>query len=176
MNRRKNNNSKNQLHFSFEVSAEDIFALEGGSPEGLSDFDFRLRQAMKQLLDDTAKRKLDPLDRNEIAVRMSRKLGREIKKSHIDEWTAMATVTRRIHVDALRALCEVTGDLRPIHYFVESCGLKALTPDLALCAEWGAAEVIRRSLANKQRALGSELEDPTTINALAERLLKGGGA
>lgn len=166
--------AKNQLTFSFEVSPEDMFELKGGTNSALSDFDFRLRQSLKVCLETAAKRKLDPLDRQEIASRMTKLLGRDIKKSHLDEWTAMSMVSRRIHVDALRALCEVTADFGPIYYFVESCGLRALTPDLALCAEYGAAEVIRKSLANKQRNLGNELEQPAVINALAERLLSGG--
>lgn len=176
MSRKKQESGKDQLTFSFQVSAEDVFALEGGSQTALSDFEFRLRQVIKEALDDAGKRKHDPLDRFEIAARMSRMLGREISKSHIDQWTAMATVTRRIHVDSLRALCEVISDMRPIHLFVESCGLKALTPDLALCAEWGAAEVLRRSLANKQKTLGNELENPAVIDQLAQRLLSGGKA
>ncbi|MDX2094334.1 MAG: hypothetical protein SFW64_00080 [Alphaproteobacteria bacterium] len=166
--------AKNQLTFSFEVSVDDVFTLEGGSPAGLSDFDFHLRNTLKELLDDAARRPVNPLDREEIAARMTDKLGRRITKTHLDEWTAKATINRRIHVDALRGLCEVTGDMRPIHYFVESCGLRALTPDLARCAEWGASEVIRRNLANKQKSLGIELENPTVINALTNRLLNGG--
>lgn len=171
--RKDKGSGKNQLTFSFEVSAEDVFALEGGSQTELSDFERKLRYLLKEVLDDAAKRAIDPLDRFEVAARMSRKLGREISKTHIDQWVAMAMVSRRIHVDSLKALCEVIGDLRPIHFFVESCGLRALTPDLARCAEWGAAEVIRRSLASKQRNLGNELESPAVIEALAQRLLKG---
>lgn len=169
-------NSKNQLTFSFEVSADDIFALEGGSQNELSQFEREMRMMMKRVLEEVAKRDVDPLDRYEIAARMSRKLGREVPKSRLDEWTAMACVSRRMHVDSLKAFCEVVGDMRPIHMLVESCGLKALTPDLALCAEWGAAEVLRRSLASKQKTLGNELENPGVIDALAQRLLSGGKA
>jgi hypothetical protein len=171
---KKPKSDTNQLSFNLSVSAEDMFELKGGTNSALSDFDFRLRQSIKECLEKAAKRKDDPLDRTEVAKRMSALLGRDIKKSQVDEWTAMATVSRRIHVDALRAICEVTEDLRPIYYFVESCGLRALTPDLARCAEWGASEVLRRSLASKQKSLGVELEDPSVIKALSERLLSGG--
>lgn len=176
MPRKKSGSSKDQLTFSFTVSADDMFELKGGSSSALSEFDFRLRQSMKQCLEDAAKRTHEPLSRQQVAERMAALLGRDIKKSHLDEWTAMATISRRIHVDSLRALCEVTGDWGPIYCFVESCGLRALTPDLARCAEYGAAEVIKKSLANKQKNLGNELEQPAVINALAERLLAGSKA
>lgn len=165
-----------QLTFSFEVKAEDIFELKGGSNSALSDFDFRLRQALKECLEDAGKRPSNPLTREQIAANMTQLLGRVIKKAHLDEWTAMATVARRIHVDALRALCEVTGDLRPIHYFVESCGLKALDPEMARCAEYGAAEIVRRNLADKQKNISKDLEGRDTAKALINRLMNGGKA
>lgn len=173
MARKPNAPSKNQLTFSFEVTPEDVFELSGGSPAALSDFDFRLRQAMKQALENAGKRSGDPIDRTIVAERMSTKLGRRITKTHVDEWTAMATISRKIHADALKALCEVTGDLGPAHVFIESFGLKALDPEMAKCAEYGAAEHLRRSLAGKQKNISAELEHADIAQLLAKRLLGG---
>lgn len=170
---RKPHHNTDQLTFSLTISKEELLSLEGGSQQELSDFERGLRNCMRSVLDDAAKRDKDPIDRYAIAAEMSRKLGREITKSRIDEWVALSTVTRRIHVDALMAFCAVTGDQRPIHYFCEANGLRALEPKMALCAEWGASEVVRRNLANKQKTLGIELEDPEIINALTQRLLGG---
>lgn len=171
MSRKKNQQSRDQMTFQFTVTKDELLTLSGGSQEKLSDFEMELRLCMKTVLDDAGKRALDPLDRIEVAARMSRALGREIQKSHIDQWVALSTVQRRIHVDALKAFCEITQDYRPLHIFVESCGFRMLDKDLALCAEWGASEVLRRSLANKQKSLGAELESPGTIEALAKRVL-----
>lgn len=84
----------------------------GGSQIELSDFEFGLRRILKTVLDECGKREKDPLDRVEVAARMSRKLGRDITKTHIDGWVAMSAIERRIHVDALKALCDVTEDSR----------------------------------------------------------------
>jgi hypothetical protein len=174
MARKDKGQGRNQLTFSFEVTTEEMFELKGGSNSALSDFDFRLRQALKEGLERAGKRQQNPLSRAEIADRMSALLGRVIKKSHLDEWTAMATISRKIHADALKALCEVTGDLGPVHVFVESFGLRALDAEMAKCAEYGAAEIVRRSLASKQKNLTNDLEGIS--QTLAERLLAGGKA
>lgn len=176
MSRKPKAESKNQLTFSFEVTPEDVFELSGGSPAALSDFDFRLRQAMKVALEHAANRPEDPIDRTEVAARMSAKLGRRITKTHIDEWTAMATISRKIHADSLKALCEVTGDLGPAHVFIESFGLRALDAKMAQFAEYGAAEIVKKNLTNKQRSLSNELDNDAVISALAGRLLSGGKA
>ena len=78
----KGRESENQqvFHFHFSANPDDILPVEGGSQEELSDFEFRMRQILKDVLDTVAKRKTDPLDRFEVSARMSRKLGREITK------------------------------------------------------------------------------------------------
>ena len=104
---KKRSKDKNQLYLDFSINiggATETHSLEGGNQENLSDFEFGLRCSLKKSLDKCAKRNDDPLDRYEVAARMSRKIGREITKSHIDQWTAMSTIQRRIHVDTLKAL------------------------------------------------------------------------
>lgn len=169
----KGSESQQVFHFHFSANPDDILPVEGGSQEELSDFEFRLRQILKEVLDSVAKRKTDPLDRFEISARMSRKLGREITKSHLDQWTAMSTVPRRMHVDAMKALCEVIGDWRVFHCFVESCGFKALDPLEAKCAEFGAQFAIKSVIDGKLKDIKSELEDPELIQLLMSRVIKG---
>ncbi|MBI1214521.1 MAG: hypothetical protein GC185_01720 [Alphaproteobacteria bacterium] len=137
--------SPDQMTFNFTAEAQRL-ALEGGDQHTLSPFERRLRQVLKAVFDDAARRGADPIDRAEIARRMTEKLGREISKSHLDQWTAMATVDRRMHVDALKAVCEVTGDLRPMHAFAEASGLKLLTAEEAVCAEYGAKLLFKKLL------------------------------
>lgn len=164
-----------QFHFHFSLSPDpdDILSVEGGSQQALSDFEFRLRSVMKTVLDDVSKRDVDSLDRFEVAARMSRKLGREISKSHLDQWTAHSAIQRRMHVDAMKALCEVTGDWRVLHFFVESCGFKALDPVEAMCAEFGAQSAIKAMIDGKLKDIKSEIETPEVVARLMARIVKG---
>lgn len=130
----------------FNFTAAEALPLEGGDQYTLSPFERRFRQVLRSVFDDAAKRESDPIDRGEIAERMSRKLGREISKHQIDQWTAMSTVDRRMHVDALKAVCEVTGDMRPLHAFAEACGMKLLTREEAVCAEYGAKMIFKKMI------------------------------
>jgi hypothetical protein len=173
--KRKSCCDKNQFNFHFQI-AEGLGAqpLEGGSQEALSDFDFYLRGTLKVVIDACAKREQDPMDRFEVAARMSRKLGREITKSKIDQWIAMSTVQHRIHVDALKALCEVTGDWAPLHVFVESCGFKALSPDEALAAEYGSKMLFKRMIDTDLKGLLSDIDEQELRKKLMDRVMGGG--
>ncbi len=137
--------SPDQMNFNFTAPAAPL-ALEGGDQNTLSPFERKFRQVLKAVFDDAAKREIDPIDRAEIAERMSRKLGRDISKYQLDQWTAMATVDRRMHVDALKAVCEVTGDMRLLHAFAEACGMKLLTREEAVCAEYGAKLLFKKMI------------------------------
>lgn len=173
MARKPKQTGTNQMTFQFTLDIKDLVSLDGGSPEALSDFEFRFRQQLKTVLDDCGKREKEPLDRLEIAARMSRKLGREITKSHIDQWTAMVTVQRRMHVDALKAMCEVTGDNRLMHFFVESCGFKALSHEEAVCAEFGALMMMERKLKAQMKDTLSGVDADRVFNALMKRMTGG---
>lgn len=166
--------TKDQMTFQFTVDVATLMSLEGGSQETLSDFEFRFRQMLKSVLDECGKREKDPMDRFEVAARMSRLLGREITKTHIDHWTAMSTVQRRIHVDALKALCEVLSDMRPLHFFVEACGFKALSPDEALCAEYGAMMLVERKMKRATKNLLSDVDEDRIYSKLIKRITGGG--
>lgn len=130
--------------FAFNFDAPpDVKTLDGGSPTTLSDFDMKMRMTLKECVEAAGKRSNDPLDRIEIAARMSRRLGREITKTALDQWIAMSTPERRFHVDALKALCEVTADWRPLEVLVESCGFKMLTTQEAQAAEYGSLMLMK---------------------------------
>ncbi|PZQ46335.1 MAG: hypothetical protein DI551_05315 [Micavibrio aeruginosavorus] len=163
-----------QFHFKFLIEDDSIIPLEGGSQEIISDFETALRSSLKRTVDDAGKRATDPLDRIEIAARMSRKLGREITKSHIDQWTAQSTVQRRIHADSLKALCEVTNDWGPMHCFVEACGFKALHPEEAICAEYGALTATRKFIDGKIKDYQSDMDNPELIKRLMDRTTEKG--
>ena len=165
-------NNPNQIDMNFNFDVRVVSSdLENGDQENLSDFEFGLRQLMKQVLDDCSKRDEDPLDRVEVAARMTRKLGRDITKTSIDQWTAMSAVQRRIHIDSLKALCEVVSDYRLMHYFVESCGYKALNPKEAVCAEFGAIMAMRRGHDQRLKNLQPKLDDPALVKYLVNRQL-----
>lgn len=128
------------------VDPPETSSLEGGSPTSLSDFDMKFRITLKLTTDDVGKRDNDPLDRFEIAARMSRRLGRDVTKTSIDQWIAMSTPERRIPVDALKAMCEVMNDWSPLENLVEACGFKLLSPDEAKAAEYGATILMKEMI------------------------------
>lgn len=167
---------KNQTNFTFNFNYDQPSVprpVEGGNQETLSDFEFYLRQSIKEALDRCAKRDDDPLDRFEVAARMSRKLGREITKTHIDQWAAMSTVQRRIHADALKALCEVINDWGPLHRFVESCGFVALHPEEASAAEYGSKMLFKRMIDSDLKDILSGIDEQSLRQNLLKRLLGG---
>ena len=100
--RDKNQQSLFDFSNNFTIGTVNINQTNQSEPDGnrheLSSFEFGLCQILKTVLDDASKRPNDPLDRIEIASRMSKRLGREITKSHIDGWVAMSAVERRIHM------------------------------------------------------------------------------
>ena len=108
-----------------------------------------------------------------MAAAMSAILNREVTKTALDEWTAMSKVTRRIHADALMALCQATRDWRAMHYFVRACGFVALEPDMAVCAEFGAQTAIIEHLQKGQKKLKADLEPPDVPGRLTKRLTGG---
>lgn len=98
-------------------------------------------------------------DREAVAAAMSARLGRKVSKTQLDQWAAPSQPDRRIPADALGALCAATQDWRALHGFVEACGFRALTPQEAICAEFGALHAVRRHLDQKARAIAGDMED-----------------
>lgn len=181
----KTTRDPNQLNFNFFASrsacaapsgAHDAVArpsgLENGSQTTLSDFERGLRLLLKTVLAEAQKRDADPLTRDEVARRMTERLGRTITRQHIDGWVALSAIERRIHTDALKALCEVTGDFRPLHHVVESCGYKALHPDEAICAEFGASVLAGKLLADDRRRVMKTVDRERLAERLRKRMLK----
>lgn len=163
----------NQMMFELFEKVERVLALEGGSQDNLSDFEFHFRVLLKDVLDETGRRAIEPLDRAEIAVRMTAKLGREITKAAIDNWVAMSAVQKRIHVDALKALCEVIGDYRPLHFFVESCGFTALAKEEAIYAEYGFQMMMKRMIDTDIKGTLSKADEGALRKLMVQRINKG---
>lgn len=170
MARKSSKADKNQLALDLFAAVVENLSLAGGNPDQLSDFEFRFRQSLKTSLDAVAKRELQPMDRVDVAAQMSRLLGRDITKTHIDQWAAMSTVQRRIHVDALKAFCETTGDWQPLKLLVESCGFRMLTPDEAVCAEYGAKMMLKKMIDNDIRETLSGVDEKALRQQLVQRM------
>ena len=172
MPRKKDTNQTTfDFHFHFSDDSVRNCSLQGGSQEELSDFDRGLRLTMRNVLDDLSKREINPMDRYAVAAAISRSLGRDISKTHLDQWVAMSAVQRRIHADSLKAFCEVTGDNRPLHYFVESFGFKALHPEEASLAEYGAKMALKRAIDNDLKGLQPTLDDPLLLERITQRAM-----
>lgn len=170
MPRKHSKTDKDQMVLDLFAAVVENLSLAGGNQEQLSDFEFRFRQSLKVSLDAVAKREIQSLDRIEVAAQMSRLLGRDITKAHIDQWTAMSTVQRRIHVDALKALCETTGDWQPLKLLVESCGFRMLTPDEAICAEYGAKMMLKKMIDNDIKETLSGVDETALRRQLIQRM------
>jgi hypothetical protein len=162
------------FNFAPNIHVQINHQLEGGSQEVLSDFEYNFRLSLKKTLDACANRSADPMDRIEVAARMSRKLGRDITKTHLDQWTAMSTVQRRIHADSLKALCEVTGDFRPLYMMVESCGFKVLHPEEAMCAEYGSRMMMKKYLEGELKDIAASVDETRLMMHLMDRYKNGG--
>ena len=162
-------NCSNTFDFDFSDPPE-ITSLDGGSPNTLSDFEMKLRSTLKECLDVASKRENDPLDRIEVAARMSRRLGREITKGNIDQWVAMSTPDRRIHADALKAMCEVIANWQPLEVLVESCGFKLLSPEEAKAAEYGAAMMMKEMIDGDVKRLKSSINTAKLQSDLHKRM------
>jgi len=159
-----------ELHFTFYQASEKAArpaTLEGGSPLSLSDFDFELRKILKQVLADHKP------GRARLAEQMTARLGREITKNHIDGWTAMASIERRIHTDALKAVCEITEDYRLMRFMAESCGFVLLTEEEAALADYGSKVLFKKMLDQDLRRSFSEADKRVLKKRLTDRL-KGG--
>lgn len=163
---RKKSIDKDQMILDLFADMVESLSLQGGSQEHLSDFEFSFRRELKAAIDESG------MDRYEVAARMSRLLGREITKTHIDQWTAMSTVQRRIHADSLKALCEITGNWSALKLLVESCGFRMLTQDEAIYAEYGAKMMLRKALDSEIKDTLSTLDESTLRQSLIKRMRK----
>lgn len=169
MARRKKSVDKDQMILDLFADMVENLSLQGGSQEHLSDFEFRFRRELKAAIDAAG------MDRYEIAARMSRLLGREITKSHIDQWTALSTVQRRIHADSLKALCEITDNWSALQLLVESCGFRMLTQDEAVYAQYGAKMMLKKMIDSEIKDTLSGMDEAALRSALMKRM-KGGKA
>lgn len=144
-----------QMTFNFTAPMQPLPVA--AETDGLSPFERRLRLTLKAVFDDAA------LDRAEIAARMSAQLGRAISKHQLDQWAALATPERRMQVDALLALCAVTADKRLLHVFAEAAGMKLLTREEAVCAEYGAKMLLNQMIKDELKG---------TLKGVDERKLR----
>lgn len=122
-------------------------------------FDQAMREAVAETLNAAARRNIGTLSRDQVAEAMTKALGRRVSKVQLDQWSAPSQEDRRIPADALRALGQVTGDWRALHVLVGACGFKALTPQEAVCAEFGALFAVRRRIDQRAKELTGDMED-----------------
>lgn len=118
-------------------------AYEAGS----FDIDRRLRELLSEGL-----RQCD-VDRYEVAARMSRLVGREITKSHLDSWTAESKEMHNIPFKYVPAFCYVTGYKEPLRLAAEMVQCYLLESEEALLAELGKIDCQKRELNQKEKAV-----------------------
>lgn len=159
MSRRKTREpDPRQPEFGFFVDTKP--APEAAEAEATGqDLDQTMREAVAETLNAAARRNAAPLSRDQVAEAMGKELGRRVSKVQLDQWSAPSQEDRRIPADALRALGLVTGDWRALHVLVGACGFKALTPQEAVCAEFGALFAVRRRIDQRARELTGDMED-----------------
>tara|TARA_B100000686_G_C16725617_1_gene937617 strand:+ start:1068 stop:1580 length:513 start_codon:yes stop_codon:yes gene_type:complete len=166
----KRTDDPRQMELSFNFYAPPVrHSLENGNSQTLSDFDFQLRKILKQVLADCDQ------SREDLAKAISALLGREITKTHLDGWTAMSAVERRLHVDTMKAICQITGDNRLLHYVAESCGFKALTTEEAEFADYGAKVFFKKMIDQDIRTSFKGVDKKQLAKRLKSRAMKDGG-
>lgn len=157
-----------QSAFGFFMKPSDAPANPENTEARAEDFDLAIRDAVATTLDAAARRNLGTMTREQVAEAMARRLGRRVSKTQLDQWSAPSQEDRRIPVDALWALGQITGDWRVLHVLVEACGFKALTPQEAMCAEFGALAAVRRNIDQRARALTGDME--ALVDGLLHRM------
>lgn len=145
-----------QQAFAFFLSG-DAQKAEVKHPKA-GEFDRAVRDQVAQTLEDTARRDVAPQSRDQVAAAMSTLLGRRISKTQLDQWAAPSQDDRRLPVDALWALGRVTGDWRVLHCLVDASGFRALTPEEAVCAEFGALFAVKRHIDSRARELTGDMD------------------
>lgn len=175
MTLRKPKLSKTEREMMFDLfeRAEQL-SLQGGNQETLSDFEFRFRMHLKEVLEAVSKRASKPMTRGEIAAGMTKLLGRKITKDHIDQWTALSAIQKRMHIDALKALCEIIEDPRPLYFFVEACGFKALHPEEAVYAEFGFKMMMKKMIDEEIKETTSKADMGALRKQAIKRMNNGG--
>ncbi len=164
----KKTDDPRQTSFNFYASSQAP-TLGNGSTTKLSDFDFELRKLLKKILSDHKG------SRANLAKQMTVLLGREITKHHIDGWVAMSSIERRIHTDALKAICDITKDYRLIHFLAESCGYKALSHEEAEFADYGAKVFFKKMLDKDLKAAFKSSNKAQLAEKLKQRAIRNGG-
>lgn len=122
-------------------------ALTGGS----LDYSTELRYALSYALKNT------PLNRHEVAARMSELTGQDISKSMLDAWTAESKTPWRFpfeYVAAFEAACETTA-LQEL--LGRKRGSRILVGEDALLAEIGKIHTLRHDLATREKAIKARI-------------------
>ena len=166
MSKRKPADDPRQATFGFFMPSTP--AETGKTEAPAEDFDLAIREAVAETLASAARHPDTVMSRDDVAEAMTTRLGRRVSKAQLDQWSAPSQDDRRIPVDALRALGLVTGDWRALHVLVEGCGFKALTPEEAVCAEFGALAAVRRRIDGRSRELTKGMDD--MVGGLLERM------
>lgn len=126
--------------------------MEKLSEAGSFDIDQRLRELLSEGL------RLCDVDRYEVAARMSRLVGREITKSHLDSWTAESKDGHNIPFKYVPAFCHVTGYKEPLRMAAEMVQCYLLESEEALHAELGKLACQKEEISKKEKAVRQYLK------------------
>jgi hypothetical protein len=148
--------ASNQLSLFDIVKQNHMQRIETASNAGSFNIDQRIREMLSEGL-----RQCD-FDRYEAASRMSRLVGREITKSHLDSWSAESKEERNIPAKYLPAFCHVTGYKEPLRLMAEMIQCYLLESEEALMAELGKIECQKRELSQKEKAVRDFLKTMNT--------------
>ncbi len=142
----------NQLSLFDMVKQHQLERLGAACQAGSFDIDRRLREMLSEGL-----RRCD-FDRYEAASRISRLVGREITKSHLDSWTAESKDGHNIPFKYVPAFCYVTGYKELLRLAAELVQCYLLESEDALLAELGKIDCQKRELTQKEKAVREYLK------------------
>lgn len=156
MSKKKTAPDANQMSLLDLLRATSSIPKEHG--EGALSLGGQLRVALSKALKDC------PLDRFQVAGKMSSLLGREITRAQLDAWTAVCESHEghRFPAEYLPAFRVATGSREPLRLLAEASGFYCLAGPDALRAE---AQLLRE----KRRELDASIREHETLIQAMEK-------
>jgi len=139
--------------FEAEISGA-LFDIPRPAPAtpGSMDFSREIAHVMSRALKEC------PLERADVAARMTKLLGKEVSLSMLNAWTAESATAHNISLVKAIAFDAATDGYALLQFFAEKRGCKVLVGEDALKAELGEIEQMKARLAQQEKAIKRYLE------------------
>lgn len=137
-----------------QLTLDSLFAIPAvpGPGAGNLDYGIELRQVMAAML------KRSPLDRYDLAARMSKSLNRDITKGQIDGWIAESRENWHFPLEYATAWEEALGMYDLIELHARKRGCKVYVGEDVYKAELGKLEVMKDEITHQIKLIKQHME------------------